>query len=86
MLRRLNKDVAQRIGVGPLGDVERPGAAMKFVVQTLIALGLLEQRQHVGVAPAGIAELPPVVVIRRLAAHMTMALTELDPPKSRPRG
>ncbi len=70
LLRRLEEDVTQRVGVRPLGDVERPVAAVKFVVQALVALGFFEIRQHVRITPARIAELPPVIVVRRLAAHI----------------
>jgi hypothetical protein len=70
LLRRLEKDVAQDIGVGPLGDVERSVAAVELVVEALVALRLDEEWQHVGIAPAGIAELPPMVVVSGLTADI----------------
>ena len=70
LLRRLDEDVAQRIGVGPLGNVERPVAPMEIVAKALVVLRLLEERQHVLITPASIAELAPAIVIRRIAAHI----------------
>ena len=70
LLRRLDEDVAQGIGIGPLGDVERPVGAVEIVLQALVALGLLEEGEYVGMTPAGIAELAPAVVIVRLAADI----------------
>ena len=43
LLRRLDERMAQRIGVGPLGDVERAVVAVEFIVQALVALGFLEK-------------------------------------------
>ncbi len=42
LLRRLEEDVTQRVGVRPLGDVERPVAAVKFVVQALVGSDFLK--------------------------------------------
>ena len=70
LLRRLDKDMAERIGVGTLRDIERAVFTVKAIMQALVALGLLEVRQHVVVAPAGIAELTPMIVIGRLPAHI----------------
>ena len=70
LLRPLDEDMAERICVGTLGDIERAISAMKAVVQALVAFGLLEVRQHVVIVPAGIAELAPMIVVRRLAAHI----------------
>ena len=45
------------------------------LVRTLpVVLRPLEQRQHVVPGPAGIAELAPVIVVRRLAAHVDHAV------------
>jgi hypothetical protein len=70
LLRGLDEEMAERIRIGTLGDIERTVVAVKAVVQVLVALGPLEVRQHIVVAPAGIAELPPMIVVSRLAAHI----------------
>ena len=70
LLRRFDEGVAQRVGVGTLGNVERPVGAVEFIVQALVALGFLEVGQNVGIAPARITELPPMIVVGRLAAHI----------------
>ncbi|MCY1228496.1 hypothetical protein D9M72_408170 [compost metagenome] len=50
-------------------------ASAVHVVGTLIVvLRLLEERQHVVPAPAGAAELAPMVVVARLAAHVDHAV------------
>jgi hypothetical protein len=46
----------------------------------------LETGQHVVPAPAGEAELAPVIVVGRRAAHMMMALMADEPPITSPRG
>ena len=51
-----------------VGDRERPANSMQRILAPLLVLGPAKVRQHIVKAPAGIAELPPVIVIRRLAA------------------
>ncbi len=53
-----------------LGDVQRPFSAVILVVVALVVLGLLEEGQHLAVAPALVAELAPVVVVGGVAAHI----------------
>ena len=61
--------VARRVG-----DAQHAGAAAKFVGAAVVALHALEDRQHVLVAPAAIAELRPVIVVLRLAADIDHAV------------
>ena len=53
-----------------IGDRERAADAVQLVGAALLILGAPEIRQHVGESPAGIAELPPVIVILVLAADI----------------
>src|SRR5438477_3924592 len=43
---------------------------MPLVCAALLVLGLAEIRQHVGIAPAPVAELAPAIVVRGLPAHI----------------
>ncbi len=67
---RLDQRVVDRSGLVAFGDLQRPAAAAVFVVRVaLVAFHVPENRQHLAVAPAAIAELRPGVVVLRLAAH-----------------
>jgi hypothetical protein len=70
LLRRLAEGFRQRVTVTHVGDAERAARAMEGVGAALVVLRLAEIGQHVLVAPAKVAELPPVVEIRRLAADV----------------
>ena len=70
LLRRLDENMAKWAGERAFGVIERAIGAVKAVVQALVALGLLEVGQHVVVAPAGIAELAPMIIVGRLPAHI----------------
>src|SRR5438477_6031467 len=48
--------------------------AVERFTKTVMAFRLAEQRQHVIPAPARIAELPPVIIIARLPAHVDHAV------------
>ena len=61
--------VARRVG-----DAQHAVAAAELVGAAVVALHALEDRQHVLVAPAAIAELRPVVVVLRLAADIDHAV------------
>ena len=50
-----------------------PADAVVRVRAALLILGAAKIRQHVGKGPAGIAELPPVVVVLALAADIQAA-------------
>src|SRR5690606_28618464 len=49
---------------------ERATGAVKVVRPALVVLGLAEVRQDVGIAPAGVAEVAPPVVVLALAANV----------------
>src|SRR5436305_11863440 len=57
-----------------VGHGERPAGAVEFVGAARLILGAPEVGQDVGEAPAGIAELPPVIVILVLAANVKQAV------------
>src|SRR6478735_157438 len=48
--------------------------AVEIIGAALLVLGLLEERQHVVVAPAFAAALPPAVIIGRRAPHVDHAV------------
>ena len=67
---RLDQRVVDRAGLVAFGDLQRAVAAAVFVVGVaLVAFHVAEDRQHLAIAPAAIAELRPGVVVLRLAAH-----------------
>ncbi len=67
---RLDQGVVERAALVAFADPQRPVAAAVLVVAVaLVAFHVLEDRQHLAVAPAAIAELRPGVVVLRLAAH-----------------
>src|SRR5262249_52890340 len=70
----LEERFAQRMGVGRIGHRERPADAVILVRPALIVLRLAEVRQHVRVAPPGVAEIAPVVVVLALAADVDRAV------------
>src|SRR5262249_44665007 len=51
------------------GDLQGPGTAPVVVVAAGVAFHAREDRQHALVAPAAIAELPPMIVVLPLSAH-----------------
>src|SRR3954468_3014898 len=57
-----------------IGHPQQPIAAAKLVRTAVVAFHPAEDRQHVLIAPAAVAELGPVVVILRLAAHIYHAV------------
>ena len=59
---------------------------MKLVRAALLIFGAPKIGQHLGKAPAGIAELPPMVVILVLAADLEQAVDRTRSPSTLPRG
>src|SRR5689334_21531841 len=53
-----------------IGDGKRSAGTVKFVVAPRLILGAPEIWQHVGKAPAGIAELAPMIVVLVLTANI----------------
>ena len=67
---RLDQLVVDRAGFVVLSNLQRAGAAaIFFIAVPLVAFHVAEDRQHLPIAPAAIAELRPGVVVLRLAAH-----------------
>jgi len=56
--------------IGLVGDVQRPAGAVEVVAAAFVVLRLLEERQHVVVAPALVAELAPMIVVPGVAADI----------------
>ena len=72
---RLDQGSEQGIARMRVGDAQRAVAAAKGVVAlAFVSLHLLEERQHVAVAPAAIAHLRPGIEVLRLAAHEGLAV------------
>ncbi|OQC17619.1 MAG: hypothetical protein BWX79_00283 [Alphaproteobacteria bacterium ADurb.Bin100] len=53
-----------------VGHVQRAALAMETVGELLVVFRALEQRQHLVVRPAGVAQRGPVVVVPAVAAHV----------------
>src|SRR5262249_14614360 len=70
LLRRLAEGFRQRVAAARVGDAERTARAMEGVGAALVVLRLAEIGQYILVAPADVAELPPVVKIRLLASDV----------------
>src|SRR5690349_20629026 len=74
LLRGGDKRVVQFVAGAQIGDVERAAGAVIIVRAALLVLGTPEIRQHVVIAPAGAAELPPIVEILPLPADINEAV------------
>ena len=66
----VDEGLGERMLVAHVRDAERSVAAVEFVGAAFVALGLAEVGQHILEAPAGIAELTPVVEVAGLAADI----------------
>jgi hypothetical protein len=73
-LRRFNESLAQRMRLADVGDGKRAANAVEVIGAALLILGAPKIGQHIGKAPAGIAELPPMIVVLVLAAHIEQAV------------
>src|SRR6185295_17699387 len=62
--------IRQRVPLRRIGDRERPARAVILVGAALLILRLAEVGQHVGIAPARVAELEPPVVVLVLPAYV----------------
>jgi hypothetical protein len=61
---------AEAVGATRVDHVERAVGAVESVGPTFVALGALEARQHVGVAPSGVAFGSPLVIVTGVAARV----------------
>ncbi len=64
--RTLDERIAQRMGEIGLGDLQRAVAPAKGVLAQIRTFDPLEIGQHVGIAPAPVAALGPVVIVSGL--------------------
>ena len=77
--------IAQGISA-ELADVHRAMLATDGSIAARIGLDALQIREHVLVAPAGVAEIVPMVVLGGLSRTHSMPLMVDEPPSTRPRG
>ena len=69
-LGRPHEPLRDRVVGDLLGDVHRAAGAVVLVGEPLVVLGLAEVRQDAVVAPALVAEIPPLVVVEPIAADV----------------
>ena len=74
LLCRFDIGSGDRMAIAQVGDAERPARAAPVVGVALVVLRLTEVGQHVVVAPAGVALLPPLVEVSGLAADVDQAI------------
>ncbi len=70
LLRGLDEGFAERMRLADIGNRKRSADTVEVVAAATLIFGAPEIGQHVGKAPAGIAELPPMIVILVLAADI----------------
>ncbi len=69
-LRSLLEHLVDGAVVARVGHVQRAALAVEGVGELLVVLAAPEQRQHLVVRPAGVAQRGPVVVVPAVAAHV----------------
>jgi hypothetical protein len=74
LLACFDEGIEKHIGAAPVGNAERPVAAMERVIAVLIAFRAAEIGQHIGEAPALKAHLTPHVIVARMAANIDHAV------------
>src|SRR5262245_31097703 len=74
LLRGRDESLAQRMRFAHIGDRERPADPVQRILAARLVLGTAEVRQHILEAPAGIAELAPMIEVLRLAADVEQAI------------
>ena len=84
LLRGGDESLAQRMRFTDIGDRERPADAVQRVLATRLVLGAPKIGQHILEAPAGIAELTPMIEICRLAADIQKAVDRTRPTQHFP--
>src|SRR5262245_59952689 len=67
-----------------IGNRERPAHPMQRILAARLVLGAAKIGQHILEAPAGIAELPPMIEVRRLAADVEQAIDRARPAQHFP--
>src|SRR5262249_23162837 len=74
LLRGCDESLAQRMRFAHIGNRERPAHPMQRILAARLVLGAAEVGQHILETPAGIAELPPMIEVGRLAADIEQAI------------
>ena len=81
LLRRVEERVADRMGLGLVGDVERPADPVVLVRAPRLVLGTLEVREHVVEGPAPVPELGPDVVVAGMPPDVEHPVDGARPPE-----
>jgi hypothetical protein len=84
LLRGFDESLAQRMRLADIGHGERSAHPMQRILAPLLILGAAKVRQDIIEAPAGIAELPPMVGIRRLSAEIEQTIDRARPAQHFP--
>src|SRR5262245_6221427 len=74
LLRGRDESLAQRMRFAHVGHRERPVHPMQRILAARLVLGAAKVGQHILEAPAGIAELTPMIEVGRLAAEIEQAV------------
>src|SRR5262245_50815474 len=74
LLHRCQEGLAQGMWLAHIGDREGSADAMPGILAALLVLGAAEIGKHVGEAPAGVAELAPMIEILVLTADIEEAV------------
>src|SRR5712691_9825859 len=84
LLRGRDESLAQRMRFAHIGNRERPADPVQRILAARLVLGAAEIGQHILEAPAGIAELAPMIEVRRLAADVEQAVDRARPAQHFP--
>src|SRR5262249_18831103 len=84
LLRGCDEGLAQRMRFAHVGNRERPADPMQRILAARLVLGAAEVGQYILEAPAGIAELAPMIEVRRLAADVEQAIDRAPPAQHFP--
>ena len=84
LLGSLDEGLTEWMRFAHVRDRKRPACTMQRVRAALLVFGAAEIRQHVLEAPAGIAELTPVIKVFMLAADVQQAVDRARSPQHFP--
>src|SRR5262249_22885035 len=84
LLRGRYESLAQRMRFAHVGNRQRPAHPMQRILAARLVLGATKVGQHILEAPAGIAELAPMIEVRRLAADVEQAIDRARPAQHFP--
>src|SRR5215813_5116782 len=86
LLRGGDESLAQRMRFAHVGNRERPAHPMQRILAPLLIFGAAKTGQHTLEAPAGVAELPPMIEVGRLAADVEQAIDRARAAQHLPAG